>query len=50
MIDKNYLMELRQGSLNDLQVTLERVQQLRGAIAMIDALLIEIDKGKDNGN
>ena len=50
MIDKNYLMELRQGSLNDLQVTLERVQQLRGAIAMIDALIIEIDNGKDNGN
>jgi hypothetical protein len=50
MIDKNYLMELRQGSLNDLQVTLERVQQLRGAIAMIDALLLKIDKDKDDGS
>jgi hypothetical protein len=39
MVDKNYLIELRQGSLNDLQAALERVQQLRGAIAMLDVLI-----------
>ena len=39
MVDQNYLMQLRQGSLNDLQSALERVQQLRGAIAMLDVLI-----------
>ena len=39
MVDQNYLMQLRQGSLNDLQAALERVQQLKGAIAMLDILI-----------
>jgi len=39
MVDQNYLIHLRQGSLNDLQAALERVQQIRGAIAMLDILI-----------
>ena len=39
MVDQNYLLQMRQGSLNDLQAALERVQQLRGAIAMLDVLI-----------
>jgi hypothetical protein len=50
VITKDYLLHLRQASVLELQAALERVQQQRGAIAIIDALLIEIDKGKDNGN
>jgi hypothetical protein len=50
VITKDYLLQLRQASVLELQTALERVQQQRGAIAIIDALLIEIDKGKDNGS
>ena len=39
MVDQNYLIQLRQGSLNDFQAALERVQQIRGAIAMLDILI-----------
>ena len=44
MITKEYLVELRQASLLELQAVLERVQQCKGAIAMIDALLGQLEK------
>jgi hypothetical protein len=50
VITKDYLLHLRQASVLELQAALERVQQQRGAIAIIDALLIENDKEKDNGS
>ena len=47
MVDQNYLMQLRQGSLNDLQAALERVQQLKGAIAMLDILIKQDDEREE---
>jgi hypothetical protein len=44
IISKEYLLELRQASLNELQAVLERVQQLKGAIAMVDTLIKETEK------
>jgi hypothetical protein len=47
IISKEYLLELRQASLNELQAVLERVQQLKGAIAMVDTLIKETEKLSD---
>ena len=44
MLAKEYLNELRQGILNELQGALEKVQQAKGAIALIDTLLTQIEQ------
>jgi len=44
MIDLQYLQELRQGILNELQGALERVQQAKGALAMIDQLIKQLEQ------
>lgn len=47
MLDREYLLGLRQATLNDLQGALERVQQAKGAIAMLDVLIAQCDKRSD---
>lgn len=47
MITKEYLVELRQASLLELQAVLERIQQCKGAIAMLDVLIKELDKPEE---
>jgi hypothetical protein len=42
-----YLTELRQATLNELQGALERVQQLKGAIGMLDALIAQQCKDEE---
>lgn len=44
MIDLQYLQEMRQGILNELQGALERVQQAKGAIAMLDQLIKQLQQ------
>jgi hypothetical protein len=44
MLTKEYLNELRQGILNELQSALEKVQQAKGAIALIDTLLAQMEQ------
>jgi|LakMenEpi03Aug12_release.lakeMendotaPanAssembly.Ray.scaffolds.fasta_scaffold4593918_2 hypothetical protein len=43
-----YLTELRQATLNELQGALERVQQLKGAIGMLDALIAQQCKDEES--
>lgn len=47
MISREYLIELRQASLNELQGALERVQQAKGAVAMLDILIAQSAKQSD---
>lgn len=47
MISREYLIELRQASLNELQGALERVQQAKGAVAMLDILIAQTAKRSD---
>ena len=42
-----YLTELRQATLTELQGALERVQQLQGAIGMLDALIAQQCKDEE---
>ena len=44
MINLQYLQEMRQGILNELQGALERVQQAKGAIAMLDQLIKQLQQ------
>ena len=43
-----YLTELRQATLNELQGALESVQQLKGAIGMLDALIAQQCKDEES--
>lgn len=47
MVTEEYLLELRQSILNELQGALEKVQQAKGAIALIDTLLAQMKQPKD---
>ena len=47
MIDLPYLQEMRQGILNELQGALEKVQQAKGAIALIDTLLAQLKQTEE---
>lgn len=38
---REYLLQLRQATLNELQEALEKVQQAKGAIAMLDVLIAQ---------
>lgn len=52
MLTQEYLLELRQSTLNELQGALEKVQQARGAIAMLDVLIAQLNakpQGEENG-
>jgi hypothetical protein len=42
------LLQLRQATLNELQVALEKVQQAKGAIAMLDVLIAQYDLGNQD--
>jgi hypothetical protein len=44
MMDLQYMQELRQGLLRELQEALERVQQAKGAIALADQLIIQLQE------
>lgn len=50
MIDLQYLQALRQGALNELQGALERVQQAKGAIAMLDQLIKQLQQQQVDQN
>lgn len=39
---REYLLQLRQATLDELQVALEKVQQAKGAIAMLDVLIAQL--------
>lgn len=39
---REYLLQLRQATLNELQTALEKVQQSKGAIAMLDVLIAQL--------
>jgi hypothetical protein len=47
MVTEDYLLELRQSILNELQGALEKVQQAKGAIALIDTLLAQSKQSED---
>ena len=47
MLTEEYLLELRQGILNELQGALEKVQQAKGAIALIDTLLAQLKQTEE---
>ena len=40
---RDYLLQLRQATLKELQAALEKVQQSKGAIAMLDVLIAQIE-------
>jgi hypothetical protein len=44
VLDKEYLLDLRNQALEQRQKYLELIQQANGAIAMVDVLLTEIDR------
>jgi hypothetical protein len=44
VLDKNYLLGLRNQALEQRQKYLDLVQQANGAIAMVDVLLTELDR------
>jgi hypothetical protein len=44
---REFLVELRQATLLELQTALERVQQAKGAIAMLDQVIAHCDKRSD---
>jgi hypothetical protein len=47
---QEYLEQLRQATLNELQAALEKVQQVKGAIAMLDVLIAQIpDEAREEG-
>jgi hypothetical protein len=43
-LDKDYLLGLRNQALEQRQKYLDLIQQANGAIAMVDVLLIELDR------
>jgi hypothetical protein len=44
---RKFLVELRQATMLELQAALERVQQAKGAIAMLDQVIAQCDKQSD---
>ena len=44
---REFLVELRQATMLELQAALERVQQAKGAIAMLDQVIAQCDKQSD---
>jgi hypothetical protein len=44
---REFLVELRQATMLELQAALERVQQAKGAIAMLDQVIARCDKQSD---